>query len=315
MFTQIFPIVTTTDLPRALRFYGDGLGARITYRFPEADGTTPAYVGLEIGDSHLGIAFDPGAGDGEPKSITLWVYADDCDAAVDRLSAMGVRVVEPPSDQPWGERIARVLDPDGNQVVVGQRAPGAEDPQLSLSARLVSPEPARYTRPEFERRFLVAPGSAWRDGIESYSKVFDDLYIHHTHLRLRTLSDAATGQEFIKLTKKLASGSPYVQMTGSIPLSPMEYEFIAALPGQRIRKKRHYHFFHGNVFAIDVFEGELAGLVLCEVEMASLEELMAVEVPGYAYREVTEDPFFAGGNLARTTRGELARKLGEMGVG
>jgi lactoylglutathione lyase len=31
-------------------------------------------------------------------------------------------VTEEPADQPWGEGVARLLDPDGNEVVVGQRA-------------------------------------------------------------------------------------------------------------------------------------------------------------------------------------------------
>jgi lactoylglutathione lyase len=52
----------------------------------------------------------------------MWVYADDCDAAVDRLRAGGVRVLQEPEDQPWGERIARVHDPDGNEVIIGSRS-------------------------------------------------------------------------------------------------------------------------------------------------------------------------------------------------
>lgn len=63
------------------------------------------------------------------------------------------------------------------------------------------------------------------------------------------------------------------------------------------------------MFSIDVFEGELEGLVLCETEAAGLAELMAVEPPAYAKQEVTEDPFFTGGNLCRTTRADLLRKL------
>jgi lactoylglutathione lyase len=47
------------------------------------------------------------------------VYTDDCDAAVVRLRNGGVRIVEEPCDQPWGERVARVLDPDGNTVIIG----------------------------------------------------------------------------------------------------------------------------------------------------------------------------------------------------
>ena len=54
--------------------------------------------------------------------MSLWVYASDCDAAIARLREGGVTIVEEPADQPWGERVARVLDPDGNTVIVGARS-------------------------------------------------------------------------------------------------------------------------------------------------------------------------------------------------
>jgi catechol 2,3-dioxygenase-like lactoylglutathione lyase family enzyme len=34
MFTQLFPIVTTRDLTRALDFYRDLLDGRVSYQFP-----------------------------------------------------------------------------------------------------------------------------------------------------------------------------------------------------------------------------------------------------------------------------------------
>lgn len=312
MFTEVFPIVATTDIERSLRFYRDALGGTVTHEFPGPDGS-PVYVGIDIGSSHMGVGVDVQAREAQRPPVHLWIYADDCDAAIERLRASGVPIVEEPSDQPGGERIARVRDPDGNDVVIGQRGPGSRGVRDNLGASLLSPEPERYTRPEYERRFLVSPSSRWRELVEPYSKEFDDLYIRRTHLRLRTLSDSATGREFIKLTKKLESESPYVQLTGSIPLSPMEYEFVAALEGDRIRKVRYYHFYRGNVFSIDVFQEELAGLVLCEVETADVEELMRIDLPPYATVEVTEDPFFAGGNLCRTSRTELTRKLETMG--
>jgi len=120
MFTTIFPIITTTDLPAALGFYRDLLGATVSYEFPGPDGE-PGYVALELGPSHLGIGRDPSETVGPSGRFSLWVYADDCDAAVDHLRAAGVKIVEEPTDQPWGERVARVLDPDGNAVIVGQR--------------------------------------------------------------------------------------------------------------------------------------------------------------------------------------------------
>ena len=56
------------------------------------------------------------------------VYTDDCDALVRHLRDAGVTVTAEPEDQPWGERVARVLDPDGNEVIVGQRAAENEAP-------------------------------------------------------------------------------------------------------------------------------------------------------------------------------------------
>jgi uncharacterized glyoxalase superfamily protein PhnB len=82
------------------------------------------YVALDIGSGHLGIGESPDAQAGAGgQRFSLWVYAESCDEAVERLRAAGADVTQEPADQPWGERVARVLDPDGNQVIVGQRAP------------------------------------------------------------------------------------------------------------------------------------------------------------------------------------------------
>jgi lactoylglutathione lyase len=123
VFREAFPIVSTPDIQRALGFYRDLLGGAVTYQFPpEGD---PGYVALDIGSSHLGLGQDDTAkAETDGQRFSLWVYADDCDAAIERLRAAGVRVTEEPADQPWGERVARVLDPDGNVVIIGQPAAG-----------------------------------------------------------------------------------------------------------------------------------------------------------------------------------------------
>jgi CYTH domain-containing protein len=171
-------------------------------------------------------------------------------------------------------------------------------------------EESKYTRVEYERRFLVSTHSNWRSAVESYSKTFEDKYLRHARLRLRILTDSDTGRRIIKLTKKFESASAYFQTISRILLSPSEYQLLDGLEGDRIRKVRHYHNYHGRVFSIDVFEGELDGLILCEIETEGIEELMRAEPPAYVKYEVTEDAFFTGGNLCRTTRAELLRKLG-----
>jgi CYTH domain-containing protein len=172
-----------------------------------------------------------------------------------------------------------------------------------------SEEETKYTRIEHERRFLVSPQSDWRSLVESYSKTFEDKYLQDTRLRLRILTDSDTGRRLLKLTRKAESTSPYFQTISRILLSPGEHALFDSLPGYRLRKVRHYHHDRDRVFSIDVFEGELAGLVLCETEADGLDELVAIEPPVYVEREVTEDLFFTGGNLCRITRADLLRKL------
>jgi lactoylglutathione lyase len=97
------------------------LGGVVEYAFP-ADGE-PGYVSLRIGTAHVGIGRVPDlAVDEAGQRFALWVYAESCDDAVERLRGGGAPVTQEPEDQPWGERIARVRDPDGNEVIVGQRA-------------------------------------------------------------------------------------------------------------------------------------------------------------------------------------------------
>ena len=119
MFQELFPILSTPDLARALGFYRDLLGGTVRYQFP-VEGE-PDYVSVHIGPSSLGIGRQTEPGDLTNDRVTLWVYADDCDAAVDRLRAGGVPVVQEPADQPWGERMAIVTDPDGNRVFIATR--------------------------------------------------------------------------------------------------------------------------------------------------------------------------------------------------
>ncbi|GAA2815861.1 VOC family protein [Saccharopolyspora taberi] len=116
MFREGFPIVSTPDLPRAIRFYVDVLGFREQYRFP---GDGPAdFVSLSLGEVKLGLGRDP---DAVPGNFAMWFYTDDVDAAVEQLRDAGVPVRQEPQDMPWGERVAAVADPDGNTVYLGAR--------------------------------------------------------------------------------------------------------------------------------------------------------------------------------------------------
>lgn len=99
------------------------MGGEVTYRFPGQG--EPAYVALRFGPSSIGIAaVDPAdAPSPSPDAgpFALWAYVDDCEAVVERLRSAGATVLVEPADQPWGERMATVLDPDRNRVMVATR--------------------------------------------------------------------------------------------------------------------------------------------------------------------------------------------------
>jgi len=174
-------------------------------------------------------------------------------------------------------------------------------------------EESKYTRVEYERRFLVAPGSGWENSVRSYSKLFEDIYLSNTRLRLRVLTVSDSDGRIIKLTKKESSNSPYFRTISRILLTQNEYDILSRLDGRRITKVRQYCDHQNRIFSIDIFQGELDGLILSEVESDDLEDLMSIGPPPFAKVEVTEDPFFDGGNLSTISQCELQAKLRTVG--
>jgi lactoylglutathione lyase len=128
-FHSAFPMLACHELEASLRFYRDLLGFEVTYRFPtDGDGL---FYALQLGGAGLGLGstrFPPIHGRAnDPRSghvFELCVYTVDLDAAMTRLRDADVPVLVEPMQQPWGERIAYVTDPDDNPVMVATKANG-----------------------------------------------------------------------------------------------------------------------------------------------------------------------------------------------
>ena len=67
-------------------------------------------------------------------------------------------------------------------------------------------------------------------------------------------------------------------------------------------------------FGIDVFEGELEGLLLAEAEFDSAAEADALTPPSFILQEVSADTRFTGGQLVRASRRDIQTWLLEYGV-
>lgn len=112
------PIIVTPDIDRLLPFYQRLFDATEVSRVP-ADGPI-FYLGLQIGESTLGLVADAGVDTQAPQRILLSVEVDSVDGLLELVESAGGRILGPPNDMPWGQRVAHVQDPDGNAVNLTQ---------------------------------------------------------------------------------------------------------------------------------------------------------------------------------------------------
>ncbi len=167
----------------------------------------------------------------------------------------------------------------------------------------------KYARLENERRFWVRDPP---DLAGAPVRLIEDLYLDDSRLRLRAITHRDGAAPELKLCKKYGSDDPVSGPITNIYLSADEHRILAALSGKRLVKRRHTVTHDARAFSVDVFEGALVGLVLCEAEAESAEAVRSLVFPPWARRDVTEDPFFSGGNLAGLTAGDLKARLGAM---
>jgi CYTH domain-containing protein len=176
---------------------------------------------------------------------------------------------------------------------------------------------AKYPRVERERRFLLA-GPPDR-GLVTRTQRITDRYVDGTRLRLRAV-DPADGSRILKLTQKIPSEGADDARRGiqglitTTLLGESEYRLLAALPGAVLTKTRY----SVPPFGVDVFGGDLTGLVLAEAEFESDDECVSF-VPPLDGRvriiaEVTGDVRFTGGRLAIASVEELATWLDGYGL-
>jgi adenylate cyclase len=83
-------------------------------------------------------------------------------------------------------------------------------------------------------------------------------------------------------------------------LTPDQFEALWPLSdGRRIEKVRHEVPVDGGTAELDVFGGDLDGLVLVEVEFDDEGSMAAFEAPDWFGPEVSDDERYANGALAR----------------
>jgi len=174
---------------------------------------------------------------------------------------------------------------------------------------------SKYARVERERRYLLQDLPEGVSRADHHLQITDN-YLSGTRLRLRKVRDPRTNKWVVKFTQKFAPDPSDLSRTTitNTYLNSIEAETLAIFEANEIRKNRYHFEFEGRQFSVDMFLGDLFGLVMAEVSFDNDYELENFSPPPFALAEVTNNELFSGGRLSQLSFADLKDELIRMGI-
>jgi CYTH domain-containing protein len=169
---------------------------------------------------------------------------------------------------------------------------------------------SKYARLERERRYLLRDLPEGLTRASPHVQITDN-YITGTRLRLRKVRDPQTNKWTVKFTQKFATDATDLTRTliTNTYLNAREADTLAVFEANEIRKNRYPFDYDGRRFVVDMFLGDLFGLVLAEVNFDTDEELEGFQKPQFALADVTNNELFGGGALSQLTFLDLREEI------
>jgi uncharacterized glyoxalase superfamily protein PhnB len=109
----VTPCLNPRGAAQLIEFLKAAFGAEVFARYDSPAGAVE-HAKIRIGDSYLALGEGEGAKWPRPP-CALHMYVPDADAAYRQAVAAGATSVRKPEDAPYGDRVATVFDPAGNQ--------------------------------------------------------------------------------------------------------------------------------------------------------------------------------------------------------
>src|SRR6266478_2024903 len=174
---------------------------------------------------------------------------------------------------------------------------------------------SKYARVERERRYLLADLPAGLTRADHHLQITDN-YITGTRLRIRKVRNPKTNKWIVKFTQKFAAIPEDLSRTiiTNTYLNAIEAETLALFEANEIRKNRYPFEFAGRKFSVDMFLGDLFGLVLAEINFETDEELDSFPKPMFALADVTNNEIFSGGKLSQLTFADIRKEIEQSGL-
>src|SRR5882762_8744120 len=174
---------------------------------------------------------------------------------------------------------------------------------------------SRYARVERERRYLLQDLPEGLTRADHHLQITDN-YITGTRLRIRKVRAPRTNKWVVKFTQKFAPNPGDLSRTliTNIYLNAIEADTLAVFEANEIRKNRYPFQFAGRNFSVDMFLGDLFGLVLAEVSFETDEEMDHFPPPPFAIADVTNNETFTGGRLSELTFEDIRKEIERGGM-
>jgi CYTH domain-containing protein len=178
----------------------------------------------------------------------------------------------------------------------------------------VVPE-SKYARVERERRYLLQDLPEGLTRADPHLQITDN-YITGTRLRLRKVREPRSNKWTVKFTQKFAPNpeDPSRTIITNTYLNALEAEILSVFDTNEIRKNRYPFQYEGRKFSIDMFLGDLFGLVLAEVSFDTDEDLDSYPRPPFAIADVTNNDLFTGGRLSELTFEKIREEILKDGL-
>lgn len=178
------------------------------------------------------------------------------------------------------------------------------------SQNTIVPESSKYALLERERRYLLQDLPEGLTRADPHLQITDN-YITGTRLRLRKVRDPRTNKWTVKFTQKFAPNPADFSRTfiTNTYLNAQEAEVLSVFEANEIRKNRYFFEWEGRRFSVDMFLGDLFGLVLSEVGFETDEELNNFKKPPFAVADVTNVELFTGGSLCTLTFEDIREEI------
>ncbi len=160
---------------------------------------------------------------------------------------------------------------------------------------------------ELERTFL-ARFLPELDGCESIE--IKDIYIPG-HMRHPIIRIRKKGDVYMMTKKEPEDGDSSTQKEYTIPLTGDEFRALKKVDGKDLVKVRYYKKWKDMTAEIDVFKGDLEGLVLIDFEFETQNEKEKFSPPDFCLGDVTQEEFIAGGMLCGKSYEDIEDKLSD----